>query len=208
MKLSTKPGKGEKIHIFVDDEYRLTVDSRFWYSERWHNQTQIDSGELAALEEAVGSRRAFNSAEDYLSRRDHSEKELYEKLCRKYPPAAAETAIEKAKDLGLLDDERFAANYAAELYEKKHFASRRILLELRRKGIDREIAENAVGGLDKVGETRIIELLRGKYRAAFSDEKSRRRAVNGLLRMGYAYTEIRAALETLEQEFEELDTDG
>ena len=44
MKLSTKPGKGEKIHIFVDDEYRLTVDSRFWYSERWHNQTQIDSG--------------------------------------------------------------------------------------------------------------------------------------------------------------------
>lgn len=208
MKLSTKPGKGEKIHIFVDDEYRLTVDSRFWYSERWHNQTQIDSGELAALEEAVGSRRAFNSAEDYLSRRDHSEKELYEKLCRKYPPAAAEAAIEKAKDLGLLDDERFAANYALELYEKKHFASHRILLELRRKGVDREIAENAAEGLDKAGETRIIELLRGKYRAAFSDEKSRRRAVNALLRMGYAYTEIRAALETLEQEFEEMDTDG
>ncbi len=201
MKLSAKPGKGDKIHIFVDDEYRLTVDSRFWYSERWHNQTQIDSGELAALEEAVGSRRAFNSAEDYLSRRDHSEKELYEKLCRKYPPAAAEAAIEKAKDLGLLDDERFAANYALELYEKKHFASHRILLELRRKGIDREIAENAVEGLDKAGETRIIELLRGKYRAAFSDEKSRRRAVNALLRMGYAYTEISAALETLEQEF-------
>ena len=208
MKLSAKPGKGDKIHIFVDDEYRLTVDSRFWYSERWHNQTQIDSGELAALEEAVGSRRAFNSAEDYLSRRDHSEKELYEKLCRKYPPAAAEAAIEKAKDLGLLDDERFAANYALELYEKKHFASHRILLELRRKGIDREIAENAVEGLDKAGETRIIELLRGKYRAALSNEKGRRRAVNGLLRMGYAYPDIRAALKTLEQELEELDTDG
>ncbi len=208
MKLSAKPGKGDKIHIFVDDEYRLTVDSRFWYSERWHNQTQIDSGELAALEEAVGSRRAFNSAEDYLSRRDHSEKELYEKLCRKYPPAAAEAAIEKAKDLGLLDDERFAANYALELYEKKHFASHRILLELRRKGVDREIAENAVEGLDKAGETRIIELLRGKYRAALSNEKGRRRAVNGLLRMGYAYPDIRAALKTLEQELEELDTDG
>lgn len=208
MKLSAKPGKGDKIHIFVDDEYRLTVDSRFWYSERWHNQTQIDSGELAALEEAVGSRRAFNSAEDYLSRRDHSEKELYEKLCRKYPSAAAEAAIEKAKDLGLLDDERFAANYALELYEKKHFASHRILLELRRKGVDREIAENAVEGLDKAGETRIIELLRGKYRAALSNEKGRRRAVNGLLRMGYAYPDIRAALKTLEQELEELDTDG
>lgn len=208
MKLSAKPGKGDKIHIFVDDEYRLTVDSRFWYSERWHNQTQIDSGELAALEEAVGSRRAFNSAEDYLSRRDHSEKELYEKLCRKYPPAAAAAAIQKAKDLGLLDDERFAANYALELYEKKHFASHRILLELRRKGVDREIAENAVEGLDKAGETRIIELLRGKYRAALSNEKGRRRAVNGLLRMGYAYPDIRAALKTLEQELEELDTDG
>lgn len=208
MKLSVKPGKGEKIHIFVDDEYRLTVDSRFWYSERWHNCTQIDSGELAALEEAVGSRRAFNSLEDYLSRRDHSEKELYDKLCRKYPPRAAKAAIEKAKELGLLDDERFAQNYAEELYERKHYAPRRILLELRRKGVDREIAENAVESLDKDGETRIIELLRGKYRAALSDEKGRRRAVNGLMRMGYAYPEIRAALETLELEREELDANG
>lgn len=208
MKLHIKPGKGEKIHIFIDDEYRLTVDSRFWYSERWHNLTEIDSGELTALEQAVGSRRALNSAEDYLSRRGHSEKELYDKLCRKYPPAAAADAVARVKELGLLDDAAFAEAYAEELSRNKHFASRRILLELRKKGISREIAEKAVEGLDKAGETRIIELLQGKYRSALSDEKGRRRAVNGLLRMGYTYADIREAFRTLEQECEELETDG
>ena len=53
MKLTYKPGKLHKIHIYVDDEYRLTVDDEYWFSEKWHNLKEIDDGELAALEEAV-----------------------------------------------------------------------------------------------------------------------------------------------------------
>ncbi len=206
MKLTYKPGKLHKIHIFVDDEYRLTVDDAYWFSERWHNLKEIDDAELAALTEAVGSRRAFNSALDLLSRRDHSKAELVRKLSQKYPKDACLAAIEKAESLGFIDEARFAENYARELYERKSFGERRILSELLSKGIDRETAENALEGLDKDGENRIILLIRTKYRDALSDdEKSRRRAVNGLLRSGFTYGEIREAMRELELSDEEYD---
>lgn len=203
MKISVKPGKQDKIHIFIDDVYRLTVDDRFWFSERWHNLKEIDCEELAALEEAVGSRRAFNSALDFLSRRDHGKQELYRKLLRKHSKEAAQTAVEKAEELGLLDDERFAVHYAEELYTHKGYGGRRIMSALLEKGIAREIAENAVESLDKDDENRIIILLQKKYRSCLADEKGRRRAVNGLLRMGYGYSEIRKALEEIDLETEE-----
>lgn len=203
MKLTFKPGKLNKIHIYIDDEYRLTVDDLFWFSSPWHNLKEIEPEELAALEEAVGSRRAFNAALDLLSRRDHTKQELLRKLTVKHTEEAAHAAVERAEALGYIDEIRFAENYAESLYIHKHFGTRRIVQELLRKGIGREIAENAVENLDKEDENRIILLLRGKYRTAFCDEKGKRRAVNGLLRMGYTYSDIRAAFSQIEKETEE-----
>lgn len=205
MKLTVQPGRQNKIHIHIDGEYRLTVDAAFWYSERWHNMTEIDGEELAALEEAVGSRRAFNSALDLLSMRAHGKKELYRKLLRKHSPEAAAYAVEKAEEAGFLNDDDFAEHFAEELYTRKHYGARRIVTELTGRGIAREIAENAVKMLDKDDENRIIKLLQTKYRCAFADEKGRRRAVNGLLRMGYDYSAIRRALEEFQSETEEFD---
>lgn len=203
MNLSFKPGKLNKIHIYVDEEYRLTVDDVFWFSSPWHNLKEIEPEELAALEEAVGSRRAFNAALDLLSRRDHTKQELLRKLTVKHSEEAARAAVARAEELGYIDETRFAENYAEELYTRKHFGARRIVQELLRKGISREIAENVAENLDKDDENRIIVLLRGKYRTALSDEKGRRRAINGLLRMGYSYSEIRAALSLADTETED-----
>lgn len=126
MKLSVKPGKLDKIHIFLDEEYAMTVDDTFWFSSEWYNKTEIDSEELAALQTAVSSRRAFNAAVDLLSRRAHGSEELYKKLRQKFGDEPARAAVEKAKSLYLLDDEAFSEQLAEELYERKHFAPRRI----------------------------------------------------------------------------------
>ena len=204
MKLSVKPGKLDKIHIFLDEEYAMTVDNAFWFSSEWYNKTEIDSEELAALQTAVSSRRAFNAAVDLLSRRAHASEELYKKLRPKFGDEPARAAVEKAKSLYLLDDEAFAEQLAEELYERKHFAPRRILSELLRRGVNREIAQNAVESLDKDDKNRIIVLLQGKYSASLQDEKGKRRAVNALMRMGYGYGDIKAALTEVNSETEEF----
>ena len=204
MKLSVKPGKLDKIHIFLDEEYAMTVDNTFWFSSEWYNKTEIDSEELAALQTAVSSRRAFNAAVDLLSRRAHGSEELYKKLRPKFGDEPARAAVEKAKALYLLDDEAFSEQLAEELYERKHFAPRRIFSELLRRGVNREIAQNAVESLDKDDKNRIIVLLQGKYSVSLQDEKGKRRAVNALLRMGYSYGDIKAALAEVNSETEEF----
>ena len=194
MKISVKSGNADKIHIYIDDEYRMTVDSTFWFSEKWHNLKQIDNQELASLESAVSSRRAFLSGMNLLSRRAHSRKELLTKLSLKFPKEAAVNAVEKLEELELIDDEKFAQLYAEELFERKKYGPKRIETELYLKGIDREIADEAVKSLDKDDFNRIILLLNSKFRNYLSDEKGIRRATNGLIRMGYGYSDIRKAL--------------
>lgn len=205
MKISVKNGKADKIHIYIDDEYRMTVDGTFWYSEKWHNLKEIDEEELAALENAVNSRRAFLSGMNLLSRRAHGKKELINKLALKHSREAAESAVQKLEELGLIDDEKFAEALADELLRRKKYAPRRIETELIMKGIDRQIAKDAVNSLDKDDFNRIILLLNSKYKNYLSDEKGIRRAQNGLFRMGYSYSDIRKALKEVTERTDEED---
>ena len=83
MKLTVKEGKANKIHIYVDDEYRATVDSDYWYSEKYRNLKEINDEELTELLDSVSFRRAYNKGLDFLSRRPYGVKELVKKLCEK-----------------------------------------------------------------------------------------------------------------------------
>lgn len=200
MKLSVKPGRAEKIHIYINDEYRFTCDSNYWYSEKWHKLNEINEQELIELESSVNSRRAFLNGMNLLNRRAHSKKELILKLSQKYPKQAAEDAVERLEELLLIDDEKFAYNYAEELARRKKFAPRRIEMELRTKGIDSETARKAVNLLDKDDFNRIIVLLNTKYVNKLSDKKSINRTVSALLRMGYNYSDIKKAIAEVSEE--------
>ena len=199
MKLSVKPGRGEKVHIYIDDEYRMTCDGNYWYSEKWHKLKEIDEQELVELENSVNSRRAFLTGMSLLSRRAHSKKELLLKLSQKYPEQAVHRAVERLEELLLIDDEKFAYNYAQELAERKKFAPKRIEAELRAKGIDSQTVRKAINSLDKDDFNRIILLINSKYANKLSDEKNLRKTINSLLRMGYNYSDIKKAISTVKE---------
>lgn len=200
MKLSIKEGKANKIHIYVDEEYRATVDSDYWYSEKYRNYKEINDEELTELLDAVSFRRAYNKGLDLLSRRPHGTKELIKKLCEKgHEKESAEKACDRLLELGLLNDEEFARILANELYERKGYGVKRIKQELAFRGIDREIAENAIESLDFDTQTRIILVIEKKYKGKINDEKGRKRAIDGLLRLGYSYSDIKSALNSIEE---------
>lgn len=205
MKLSVKPGKADKIHIYIDGEYRLTCDSDYWYSEKWRKLKEIDEQELIELENSVNSRRAFLKGAGLLNRRAYSEKELVLRLSRDFPRQAAEQAVGRLSELMLIDDEKFAQSYAEELYTRKKFAPKRIEMELKAKGVDSETAKKAVNSLDKDNYNRIILLLNSKYANKLSDEKSLNRTVNALIRMGYDYGDIKKALSCVKNDTDSED---
>ena len=49
MKLTTKPGRNNKIHIFADEEYSLTVDSEYWYTSPWCVKKEIDEEDFESV---------------------------------------------------------------------------------------------------------------------------------------------------------------
>ena len=205
MKLSVKNGRNNKIHIFSDDEYSLTVDSEYWYTSQWCTRKEIDEDEFEELKEDIENRRAWNSALDLLSIRSHSKKELVMKLRRRYSQNAAELAAEKAVGLGLLDDEGFAEMYAKELLERKKFGISRIKNELRLKGISSQIIESTISSLDIDAKESIISLIERKYARKLTDEKGRRSVIAALQRLGYSYSDIMSALREVSEcdEYEE-----
>ena len=208
MKLSIKESKANKIHIYVDDEYRATVDSDYWYSEKYRNYKEINEEELTELLDAVSFRRAYNKGLDLLSRRPHGTKELVKKLCEKgHEKESAEKACDRLLELGLLNDEEFARILANELYERKGYGTKRIKQELVFRGIEREIAENAIESLDIDTQTRIILVIKKKYLNKINDEKGRKRAVDGLMRLGYSYSDIKNALNSISEFCEEENYD-
>lgn len=198
MKINFKSGRGNKIHIHIDGEYRMTADSDFVSSLGYAENYDINEEELAVLERAVSSRRAFNKATELLSRRDHGEKELLIKLRQKGFKEEAEEAIEKLKYYGYIDDRRFAENYVKELIRIKHYGKRRVEQELYRKGIDREIISEVLESAE-FPESELVSLIERKYYRYLTDEKGIKKTINSLLRMGYSYGEIKDALKAVSE---------
>ncbi len=200
MKLSVKQGKANKIHIYVDEEYRATVDSDFWYSEKYRNYKEINEEELTELLNTVSFRRAYNKGLDFLSRRPFGTKELIKKLCEKgHEKESAQKACERLIELGLLNDEEYARILANDLLERKSYSIKRIKQELAFRGIDREIVENIVDALDNDPQKSIIILVKKKYINKLNDEKGKKRTVDALLRLGYSYSDIKNALNTISE---------
>lgn len=198
MKITAKSGRKDKIHIYIDGEYLLTVDEIFWFSCGLVSGDEINEEELTAFEEAAGSRRAFNSALNSLDYRDHSEKEIRAKLLRKHDADYVDEAVEKLIELDLVNDEHYAENYARELFERKKFGKMRIKSELRAKGISADIANAAVEELFEEEEPdnvqRIVDIIGKRYYNRMNDEVGRKKVFSALQRMGYSFSDIREAM--------------
>ena len=200
MKITSKAGNGNKIHIYIDGEYTLTLYDDYWYRLGYEENREISDDELASLKEEAGFRSAYEKGLQYLSMRSYSQRELYNKLKVKYGEACAQRAIDKMLYYGYLNDEAYALSYARHLFEVKKFDIRRISYELKQKGVTAENVDNAMKSLDNEPIQRIIDMIGSKYLKNLENEKDRKRLVNRFVRMGYSFHDIKAA-------FREFDTD-
>lgn len=132
-----------------------------------------------------------------LEYRAHSRRELFDKL---KPFASVDTineVLDMLEDGGLIDDRTFAFQYARDLAEMKLLGPQRLKMELSRKGIDPETAEEAIFFADEeIGspEERLERIILIKYKNMLADEKNCAKTINSLFRLGYGYDMIKEAI--------------
>ena len=198
MIIKAQKGRGSKIHLLLDDEYRITTDVDFWAENFIKDGTDIDDEAWETLVTKLNYRKSFNKCADLLSRRDHSVKELKEKLLRTVDEASADKAIERFLELGYLDDEKFAKALAKHLYEVKNYSDNHVRQELYKRGISREIVYDIIDNSEIDSIETIINLVIKKYYNKLNAENGKEKVVAALMRKGFSYGDIKTALHRIE----------
>lgn len=196
---AVEPRRKSLCALFIDGEFAMNLDAQTLIENRFIAGREIDDEELREIIRLSNERRAKEKALWLISYRDHSKKELKDKISRTCDDEAAEKAVERMEELGLVNDESYANRFARSLLLQKKLTKRAAMYELTRKGIDRETAEAALDGIEVDYRENIREIIAKKY-PRIEDEKIRRRAAAALQRMGYGWEDIRAVFE--EKDFE------
>lgn len=183
--------------LYLDGEYAVDIDKEVLLLSGFKKGMQIDDEQLYNLITASNERRAREKALYLLSHRDHTKKELIEKIKQITDKQAAEKAAERMEELGLVDDEAFARRYAKELLFRKRFSKSRTEYELTKKGIDKDLIEELLEELEADPKEQILELILQKYLHAIQDEKGKKKTVMALQRLGYRWEDIRSALKEI-----------
>lgn len=145
----------------------------------------------AVMPEADAEEFARKILLDQLTGRARTRHELAAKLAKKNVPSAiAATLLDRFEEVGLIDDSAFARQWIDSRGSSGRGLARRALAqELRRKGVDDEVARDALEEIDGHDERDAAgDLVRRKLRSMSSlDEQVRtRRLVAMLARKGYA----------------------
>jgi regulatory protein len=146
----------------------------------------------------------YNRALDLLSARPYTVRQLRRKLIQKeVPPDEVDAVVQRLLGAGLLDDAKYAVAYARSKLLGSGASRRRIRQELGLKGVNAELADEAVERViaDEEVDTRaVVERVARKKLASMGDLDSlvlRRRLFAFLARKGYDLDEIKAVMQEL-----------
>lgn len=174
MKLDTALANGLRAGMSVDTDFL--------------SHLQLESEKLTALDKALR----------HISVSMKTEKEIRTFLKKKgYLEEVENYVIDKMKDYGYVDDETYAASYAAGASKRK--GSRLIQLELKQKGVDEQIIESVL--LSLTDETESAKKCLEKYmRGKPFDQATLRKAYRNLISKGFDYDTCKQAIESLKDE--------
>jgi len=166
-------------------------------------EAELAPAVLDRLRELADVEAAERAALRALARRAHARLDLRRRLVkRQHPPAAVEAALDRVALRGLLDDRRFAEQYAA-LRATRGKGPARLLRDLQAQGVERRTAEHAVRraleeeGIDPRVEARAVAAKRARQLAGLPVAVRKRRLLAFLVRRGYGGAQLRELVEEL-----------
>jgi regulatory protein len=179
----------DRVRIFVDGEFWAELDSGVAVEHGLFEGAVLSQASLAEARVAGERSLAMNRALSLLGYRARAKGELRERLGRVgYSGETVAVVIARLEELGYLDDEEFARSLAREDARKK-YGPRRILGDLRRAGVDEEVAREAVDEafVERSEYLTALAIARRRYnKEEKGSDTQARRVYSFLMRRGYS----------------------
>jgi regulatory protein len=137
--------------LYIDGRFVLGLHGEILYMAGLRVGDEVDGGRLVQLLEQELEKRCWDEALRFLARAPHARREVERKLARRWPEELVTTVIARLERGGWLDDEAFARAY---MEGRPGYGPRRLLGDLVRKGVDKELAERVLAELTEAATER------------------------------------------------------
>lgn len=192
-----KPGRYD---LYLNGQYTYTVHEDTLVAMRLLKGAMLDQADLQRLERLERMHEALDQAIRWIGRRPHSRQEIERKLRQlEYPEDAIAAALDKLQEQRLVDDRRFAEQWAESRIVSQKKGRRLVSYELRQKGVASEIVEAAMRAVDpQVEYEHAVQLGRKKWRQTKGEAAARRQKTAAyLLRRGFPADIVRKVMKKL-----------
>lgn len=186
-----------RVNIYVGGVFKFGIDERLLLDFNLYVGREITEAEIEKYKEGDNYQKCMDKAFRFLSYRMRSEKEMQDKLAEKFDEATVKKAIKRLKELKFVNDAEFARAW---IESRKYSRGKKALsFELSRKGITKELVEDALLGLSSDDEFETaLELVKKKSKYKGLDRNEAYQKVGSFLsRRGYSYDVIKKVIQEI-----------
>ena len=187
-----------RVNVFVDGEYSFSLDDVDAVTMGIKPGREISWEEIrnCMYESQFGKLRS--KALDMLSRKSMTAHMLYEKLSEDYSDeVVVRQVIADLEDMGYIDDMNFASLFMEYAFSKM-WGEKKVRYELKQKGVDANIIEDAICTFKLPAEDEIEELIRQKYSGEdLTDFKTKQRIIRFFASRGFDYSMVESVLRNM-----------
>lgn len=216
--ISVQARNPDRVNISVDGKYRLSLDVYQVTELGIKNGVEVTSEELAKWEEESTFGKLYARALEYTMVRPHSAREIKDYLWRKtratkyktrkgeikdragVSQVIADRVFARLQDRGYIDDEKFVHFWLENRNARKGTSTRKLVSELRGKGIGQGMIDSLLPSCERSDETEIDKII-AKKRARYDDQK----LMQYLARHGFDFDLIKSKLNEFPDQVNETD---
>jgi regulatory protein len=201
-----KPQKNKKrFNIYLDGQFAFGLSAEAKLKAGLKIDQEISSSRAEKLIKEDEFLKFYDRVLRFLSYRPRSEKELQDWFKKKQVGSETQRLIEKKlRRLNYLDDREFARWWVEQRMSFRPFGKRRLLLELRQKGISQEMIEEQLNSLKDEELSRLAVKLAKKKLKVLKNQpyfEAREKLTAFLARRGFGWEIIKEVVaKTLKKE--------
>ncbi|MEG2104072.1 MAG: regulatory protein RecX [Oscillospiraceae bacterium] len=195
---------GTKFAAVLSDGSSVRVSTALIADLSLYSGKEMSEEDCEQLRAASSFHSCKERALRIIGMRPMSCKEIFDRLVQKGETAEdAAACVEWLLNIHYLDDEQYASTLVRH-YSAKGYGKQRVKNELYRRGISKALWDEALCEMPEMDDT-VYELLCKKLKSDDPDRAELKRATDSLFRRGFAWDEIKTAVNRFKAENEEND---